>query len=179
MSSLFIDTRELRSFRIKYRIKEFQSLIEDKKFTIAFCTTNTLYPAERENLRSSLNSSKLKVIFFSKNTIKVLLKKKKWIPIFNLLEGDLYLVKHVQKNSSLTKPNILSIISLTNFTLRLFLSSQQFYRKDVLIKLLENLKSFNSNINPKTLIYFLLKKKVLDFNLFFSFIWNTTKVNLK
>jgi hypothetical protein len=72
MSLFPIETRELRSFRIKYRIEELRFLIENKNTALSFCITTSLSPKEREILRTDLNTLNFKVISISKNIIKFL-----------------------------------------------------------------------------------------------------------
>lgn len=72
MSLFPIETRELRSFRIKYRIEELRFLMENKNTALSFCITTSLHPIQRENLRVELNKLNLSVISISKNIINFL-----------------------------------------------------------------------------------------------------------
>jgi len=72
MSIFPIETRELRSFRLKYRIENLRFLIENKNSSVSFCITTSLSPKEREILRTDLNTLNFKVISISKNIIKFL-----------------------------------------------------------------------------------------------------------
>jgi hypothetical protein len=76
MSLFPIETRELRSFRIKYRIEELRSLIDNKNTALSFCITTSLHPIQRETLRLELNKLNLGVISISKNIINFLFQSK-------------------------------------------------------------------------------------------------------
>jgi len=68
MSLFPIEMRELRSFRLKYRIEELRFLIENKN-AVSFCVTTSLHPEEREKLRVELNKLNFNVVSVSKNII--------------------------------------------------------------------------------------------------------------
>jgi hypothetical protein len=77
MSVFFVETRELRSFRIKHRTEELRDIIEKKNTEGAFCVTNFLYPVEREEMRSYFNEHNLAVTALAKDIIRLLFKDKK------------------------------------------------------------------------------------------------------
>ena len=72
MSLFSIEMRELRSFRLKYRVENFRFLIENKNAPVSICITTSLNPSERENLRKEINKLDFKVISLQKKTLQFL-----------------------------------------------------------------------------------------------------------
>lgn len=159
MSLFPIETRELRSFRIKYRIEELRFLIENKNTALSFCITTSLHPIQRGNLRVELNKLNLSVISISKNIINFLFQSTNWKNISNLLEGELFLVINKTNNLLLTKEYIEALTNLNNFSVRLFLYNNQIYRKESLKLLLASPNSESNNVKPA--IYNFLIKIIL------------------
>ena len=73
----------------------------------------------------------------------------------NLLEGQVFLILNKHNNNLLTKKNIVELINLKNFSLRLFLYNNQLYRKESLKKLLYSLDT-NENQVLQKFYYFLI-----------------------
>lgn len=73
----------------------------------------------------------------------------------NLLEGQVFLILNKHNNNLLTKKNIVELINLKNFSLRLFLYNNQLYRKESLKKLLFSLDT-NENQVLQKFYYFLI-----------------------
>ena len=176
MSIFPIETRELRSFRLKYRIENLRFLIENKNSSVSFCITTSLSPKEREILRTDLNTLNFKVISISKNIIKFLFHATTWKNIYNLLEGQIFLVINKNKDFILTKKDIFSLINLNNFSLRLFLYNNQIYRKENLKLLLKN--NLLENTNPKLIIYGFLIQIMLNLQLALTLRKNNLNLNV-
>lgn len=154
MSVFFVETRELRSFRIKHRTEELRDIIEKKNTEGAFCVTNFLYPVEREEMRSYFNEHNLAVTALAKDIIRLLFKDKKWTAIRSLLEGQIFLIQSKNKNKALTKNFLSILITHEKFTLRLFFNNQQLYRRERLNSLL----SLPEQHKPGILIFALCKE---------------------
>jgi hypothetical protein len=75
--------------------------------------------------------------------------------VSNLLEGQVFLILNKHNNNLLTKKNIVELINLKNFSLRLFLYNNQLYRKESLKKLLFSLDT-NENQVLQKFYYFLI-----------------------
>jgi len=72
MALFFVETRELRSFRMRSRIKELSTVLENKNTEAVFCVANFLGPNVRKELRSQFNQDALLVTSISKNIIRFL-----------------------------------------------------------------------------------------------------------
>ena len=155
MSLFSIEMRELRSFRLKYRVENFRFLIENKNAPVSICITTSLNPSERENLRKEINKLDFKVISLQKKTLQFLFQSLEWKNVSNLLEGQVFLILNKHNNNLLTKKNIVELINLKNFSLRLFLYNNQLYRKESLKKLLYSLDT-NENQVLQKFYYFLI-----------------------
>jgi len=48
MANFFLDTRELRSFRLKYHTSEISSILKTKTSNVGICVTDSFYPKDRQ-----------------------------------------------------------------------------------------------------------------------------------
>lgn len=169
MSLFSVETRELRSFRIRYRIENLRFVVENKQTDGVFCLANSLDSVEREDLRSDLNKNNISVTSLSKNIIRFLFNgldkdsKQKWKNVRNLLEGQIFLIRHKNENIRLNKNFLISLTKSDKFTLRLFLHNHQIYRKEHLTRLLTS----PEQNKPAVLILFLLKQVLIQQNIYF------------
>lgn len=103
MSSLSIETRELRSFRLYQRTSDMRSFLNKKDTFGVFMMCNALQPKDRENLRELLLPLKLKIQYIPNKVARFVFAKKtkddtflseqqNWIAINNLLEGNVILI---------------------------------------------------------------------------------------
>ena len=154
MSLFPIEMRELRIFRLKYRIEELRFLIENKN-AVSFCVTTSLHPEEREKLRVELNKLNFNVVSVSKNIIYFLFQSSGWKNVCNLLECKLFLILNKNNDLILEKKYLLALTNLNNFSMRLFLYNNQIYRKESLKILLSSLSP--SENNSKQILYLLIR----------------------
>ena len=163
MALFSVETRELRSFRLRHRIEELRSVIEDKNTDGVFCISNSLHPIEREELRGEFNTRNINVISLSKNIVRFLFIDSKWKNVRNLLEGQIFFVRD-RNNKLLTKDFLLSMTQSEKFTLRLFLHNQQLYRKENLIKLLSNVEQKKPVVGVVILLkHLLIQRNIILF----------------
>lgn len=168
MSLFSVETRELRSFRIRYRIEKLRSVVENTKTDGVFCLANSLHPVEREELRLDLNTNNISVTSLSKNIIRFLFNstdkksKQKWKNVRSLLEGQIFLIQHKDENTRLNKSFLTTLTKSDKFNLRLFLHNQQIYRKEHLMRLLPEPEQHK----PSLLVLLLLNQVLLQRNLY-------------
>lgn len=158
MALFSVETRELRSFRIRHRIEELRSVIENEKTDGVFCVANSLYPVEREELRSHFNKHNVAVTSLSKNIIRFLFANTKWKDVRSLLEGQIFLIKNKENNSRLSRNFLATLTKDEKFTLRLFLHNHQVYRRERLKTLLVT----PEQKNPTVLLLLLLKQVLVE-----------------
>lgn len=161
MALFSVETRELRSFRLRYRIEELRSAIENKNTDGVFCISNSLHPIEREELRGEFNTRNINVISLSKNIIRFLFIDSKWKNVRNLLEGQIFFVRD-RNNKQLNKDYLINITQSEKFSLRLFLHNQQLYRKENLIKLLKKSEQQKPGFAVVVLLrHFLIQRNII------------------
>lgn len=117
MLNLNTDNREIKSFRLRSRIKDLKSFILKKDSVGIFMFSDSLNPAERIALREQLSVRNLQVIFYTKTLFSFLLKNEKYIRLNNLLQGDVFLIKN-RDGKELTEFDIKSILNQNNFMIR-------------------------------------------------------------
>ena len=133
MSLVSVNIRELRSFRIKHRIKELRTVIENKNTDGVFCTSNSFFRVEKKDL--GFNENDIIISLYSKNIIRFLFRNYNWINIRSLLEGQIFLIKHKETNKFLDKTVIINFLKSQKFLLRLYIHNQNIYRKGKLNQL--------------------------------------------
>lgn len=141
MTLLAVDTRELRSFRFRFRIEELRSVIDNKTTDVSFCSSTSFNPIEREELRANLNKYQVVATSFSKNIVKFLFNNPNWIIIRSLLEGQSFVIKDNQKSNNFeTNLKFFKMIVEQNdkFVLRLVLHNHQLYRRYYLKRLINS-----------------------------------------
>lgn len=149
MSPNLIDTREIRSFRMRKRALELKNFFEKKDSCGIFVMTNTLQPKEHIDLRSFFLKNNLKIINFQKKINKFLFAESKWHNIQNLLAGNVILIRDKQEKP-LEKNVLKSIATDDKFSFRFLYWNYNIYRN----KKINNFIS--SSYNNKTDTNFLL-----------------------
>lgn len=168
MSLFSVETRELRSFRIRYRIEELRSVIKNKKTDGAFCLANSLHPIEREDLRSDLNKNNISITSLSKNIIRFVFdgaekeSKQKWKNVRSLLEGQIFLIQNKDESTGFNKNFLTNLTKSDKFTLRLFLHNHQIYRKHQVARLVAT----PEQNKPAILVLLLLKQILIQQNIY-------------
>ena len=154
MALFFVETRELRSFRMRSRIKELSTVLENKNTEAVFCVTNFLGPNVRKELRSQFNQDALLVTSISKNIIRFLFANNAWQDFRSLLEGQIFLLRNKNNTTSFTRKFLVTLTKDEKFTLRLFLYKHQLYRRERLKLLLTG----TEQKIPASSIFFMLKE---------------------
>jgi hypothetical protein len=129
MSVFLLNTRELRSFKIRKNGLELCEAIKDKNNNIAFAVSYALYTDNRLYAKETLLKQNLKAHLMSVRIFRFLFKTKEWENIKHLLKGQIFLVRPYNTNI-FNNENLKFLLNSTQFNLRLMLSNQIFYRKN-------------------------------------------------
>lgn len=135
MSLFLLNTRELRSFKIRKNGLELCESINDKNKSIAFGVSYALYTDNRIQAKEILLNKNLKANLVSIRIFRFLFKTKEWSSIKNLLKGQVFLIKPVTTDS-FNREDLKFILNSNQFLLRLLLNNQIFYRKNRLSSLI-------------------------------------------
>ena len=127
MLNLNTDSREIKSFRLRSRIKNLKSFFFKEDSVGIFMFSDSLNPLDRILLREQLSVRNLQVIFYSKTLFSFLLKNKKYIRLNNLLQGDVFLIRNCE-GKELTESDIKIILNQNNFMVRFLYWKQSIYR---------------------------------------------------
>ena len=149
MSKFFLDTRELRSFRLKYHTSELNSILKSKTSTVGICVTNSFYPKDRQLWRENSLDKEVNITAIPNQVGRFLFndKEKLWHNVRNLFKGQIFLVKS-NTNKNLSISTLKQFLSLKKFYLRILFSKDQLYREDAIItKSFVNLTEKTASIN--------------------------------
>ncbi len=128
---------EIRSFRLRYRVKKLISFFENKNNFGIFLFYNSAKPAERLLIKESFNKIKdFELNLISKKVSKLTLQKKNWVYVKNLFEGNILWLNVKSENDD--KNLILKqVLANQKFTTRLVYLNDNFYRVNTIKKYLE------------------------------------------
>ncbi len=93
MASIIKNTRELRSFRIRYKTKNIFSFLKDENSFGGFFFCEVLQPKDRIFWREEFNKANLELVYISKNIARFILRTKKWVQVYNLMQGGVILIR--------------------------------------------------------------------------------------
>ncbi len=114
-----INNREIRSFRLRYRMLLLSSFLKNKDSLGMFMFSDTLQPSVRQEIAEEFNKREIKVNSIAKSILKAIFVTKGWYNIRKLLEGGVVLVKD-KKNGIMSKENIKYVLSDKRFFFKLF-----------------------------------------------------------
>ncbi len=131
-----LNYREIRSFRLRYRVKKLISFFENKNKFGIFLFYNSVKPSERVLLKETFKSEDFDLNLVSKKVSKLILKNKDWTFVNNLFEGN---ILWLNKKSEISNENIVlkNVLNNPNFKIRLVFWNQNFYRTNTIKNFLE------------------------------------------
>jgi hypothetical protein len=148
MSSLKIQSRELKSFKINNQINKIRSFFEKPNSFGIFAMYDSLHPNERILLRDSLNKRNLKITCIPKNISKIMFKAELLKGLKNLIQNNIILITDIN-NNTINDDNIRFILSDNKFSVRFIFSNNQIYRVN---KIKTYLSSLEHEKHVKSLI---------------------------
>jgi len=134
MANFFLDTRELRSFRLKYHTSEISSILKTKTSNVGICVTDSFYPKDRQLWQENPLNKELIITAIPNQIGRFLFndKEKLWSNVRNLFKGQIFLLKS-KSNKKLSLEILKQFLSLNKFYLRLLFANDQLYRTNSLI----------------------------------------------
>ena len=132
-----LDTRELRSFKLRYNLQKYNNLLNNTDIVTLFFVADSLYPEERSRLTEYFLNQKIKVSLVPKKITRTLLAIKEEPTTLNLLKGQMFLVQ-ISKEHFLNSELLRSLLISNKFFLRLVIFEKKLYRKKRIFDLLEN-----------------------------------------
>ena len=156
-----LDKREVRSFRLRYFTLDLSCFLKQKESFGLFMLCDSLQPKDRQKWSEEFNKKNFKVTFVSKNILKFVFFKTKWVEVRNLLQGGVVLIRD-KLNKVIKKENLNFLLTEKKFFFRLlfwqYILCRSYLMYSWLKKEDENLKSFFQIIklfmlNKKTSLY--------------------------
>jgi hypothetical protein len=134
MSTFFLDTRELRSFRLKYHTNKLSAKLKNQTCVTGICVTDAFDPIDRQNWREHPIHQELKIIAIPNQIGRFLFKDKAnlWHNVRNLFKCQLFLIESKTKQN-LTLKTLNQFLSLKKFSLRILFAQDQLYRSNTII----------------------------------------------
>ena len=132
-----LDTRELRSFKLRQNLQTINTNLKNPDYVSSFFIADSLYPKERALLTEQFLTQKLKVTLVPKKVSRTLFSLKEDSTVLNLLKGQLFLIQTTKENFFL-KDNLKNLLNSNKFFLRLVVIEKSLYRKKHIINLMEN-----------------------------------------
>jgi hypothetical protein len=117
MLNLVTDNRELRSFRLRYKIKLLFSFFKSIKTFGAFFFCEVFQPRDHINYREECNKYNLKFLFLSKKLSNIFLSLKEYSFFRNLLSGGLVLIRD-RSNAKIKENNFEVLLKNNKFFFR-------------------------------------------------------------
>lgn len=119
LNKSLINTREVRSFRLRFRMLDLSSFLKEKETLGLFMFCYYLQPKDRQLLAETLNQREIQVNSISKTILKFSFLSEYWKKVKNLLEGGVVLVKD-NKKKALSRENVKYMFEDKRFFFRLF-----------------------------------------------------------
>ena len=135
-TSFALDTRELRSFKLRYNLQNYNTLLNKTDTVALFFVVDSLYPEERSRLTEYFLNQKIKVSLVPKKVTRTLLAIKEEPTTLNLLKGQLFLVQ-ISKENFFNSEILKNLLISNKFFLRLVIFEKKLYRKKRIFELLE------------------------------------------
>lgn len=135
MLNITADNREIKSFRLRYKIKDLKSFFSKETSEGVFVFSDSLKPKDRAILREQLSLRQLQINFYSKTLFQFLLKDSKYNNLKNLLQGDVFLIKKID-STQLSQSDLNFILSQTNLLVRFLFLNQSVYNIEDIKKLI-------------------------------------------
>jgi len=136
-TSFNLDTRELRSFKLRYNLQFLNNGLKNPDVVSSFFVADSLYPKERAMLTEQFLNQKIKVTLIPKKISRTLFNIKNGNAVLNLLKGQIFLIQ-TSKENFFIKESLKNLLSSNKFFLRLAIIEKSLYRKKHILNLMEN-----------------------------------------
>ena len=157
-----IDNREIRSFRLRSRIKDLKNFFFQEKTIGIFIFSDSLTPIDRAFLREQLLLRKMHIVFYPKTLFQFLFKDLKNKELDNILQGDVFLIRKFD-NKSFEEVDLKFLLNQSNFFIRFLYMNQSIYRSP-------DIKNLSILLNQK--------KDLTQLPMFtFNFVWQYFLLN--
>ena len=125
MLKMNIDNREIRSFRLRSRIKDLKNFFFKENTIGVFIFSDSLTPIDRAFLREQLLLRKMYIVFYPKTLFQFLFKDLKNKELDYILQGDVFLIRKFD-NQNFKEVDLKFLLS--NFLIRFLYMNQSIYR---------------------------------------------------
>lgn len=143
MRAYRFENREIRSFRIREKALNFNSLINKQNKFACFLMADLIQPSDRALLKDLFEEQELKLTFLSKKMVDILIKDNEILTLKNLLKGNVIKIEPYafSRTDNLNiQDKIRFIMSQNSFNLRFIILNEGLYRK-------ERIETFMTRLN--------------------------------
>ena len=117
MTTINLDTRELKSFRLLNKTNELSKVFKDENTFGLFMMCDSIQPLERIELREYFKGHDIDIIYLSKQVSLGLFTKKNMKELKNLLQGGVVYIKS-KTGAPLSEDTIKMLLNLKKFSIR-------------------------------------------------------------
>lgn len=167
-----IETRELRSFKIRLKTLTLKSFFEEKDNWAAFMMSDNIQPENRLEIRKHFATYNLELVFLSKKTLNLWMKEPEWVNLKNLLSGNVVQIQ-IKKDKGNITPDVVNtilkfLIEQPYLDLRCIIWNQQIYRKEKIKQYVEASQTTNKAILLENILTAPLKQSLIGLGLFLN-----------
>lgn len=129
MTTINLDTRELKSFRLLNKTNIVSKLFKDENTFGLFMMCDSIQPLERIELREKFKEHNLEIIYLSKQVSLGLFSKKNMKEVKNLLQGGVVYIKSTT-GAPINEETIKMLLNLNKFSIRFLYWNNELYTKE-------------------------------------------------
>jgi len=129
MTTINLDTRELKSFRLLNKTNLLSKVFKDENTFGLFMMCDSIQPLERIELREYFKGHDIDIIYLSKQVSLGLFAKKNMKEIKNLLQGGVVYIKS-KTGAPLSEDTIKMLLNLKKFSIRFLYWNNSIYTKE-------------------------------------------------
>lgn len=153
MRAYRFENREIRSFRIREKALNFNSLISKQNKFACFLMADLIQPSDRALLKDAFEEQELKLTFLSKKMVDILLKDNNNFTLKNLLKGNVIKIEpysFTRTDNLNFQDKIRFIMNQNSFNLRFIILNESLYRKERIETFITRLNE-GELFNPSTI----------------------------
>ena len=167
-----IETRELRSFKIRLKTLTLKSLFDEKDNLAIFMMSDNIQPENRLEIRKQFSLYDLELVFLSKKTLNLWMQEPEWLNLKNLLSGNVVQrqikKEKTQVTSEFINTTLKFLIEQPYLDLRCIVWNQQIYRKEKLKHYVQTSTQQNKVVLLDNIVTTPIKQSILGLGLFLN-----------
>jgi len=167
-----IETRELRSFKIRLKTLTLKSFFDQTDNLAVFMMSDNIQPENRLEIRKQFAKYDLELVFLSKKTLNLWMKEPEWVNLKNLLSGNVVQIQIKKDNSTITPEYLNTVVKFLiqqpYLDLRCIIWNQQIYRKEKLVHYVQTSQTQNKAILLDNILTAPIRQSLLGLGLFFN-----------